>query len=279
MDHAVVGAAERTRPVMAFETNSKDGGARQHLWIRRAVRHVAGLASIDANGGVLVDKRPALVGMAFEARLFVAFLLIDQVGSRAHTPGRGKRAVRIVAIRTLDGTLIHPMLERHRELRLHRSVAGITKLTLLLLREQKSRSLRVVDRVAVGADDIRLRVRAPADIGARERLRMATEAGVESLFGPDFGKRDNGRLTAVCFDVGFPRSVAALAAGIFGRLFTAGDALVVRITKELVPNRSVAGLAGFAANVIRGRSNNRQKKGSGNHPKQLHTFNLASAAA
>lgn len=279
MGHAVIGAAERACAVMAFETNSKDGGARQHLWIGGAVRHVAGLASVDANRGVLVDKRSALVGMAFEARLLVTFLLIDQVSSRAHPPRRGESAVRIMAIGTLNGTLIHAMLERHGELRLHGSVAGIAELTLLLLREEKFRGFRIMDGMAVGANDVRLRVRAAADVRPRERLRMAAQAGIESFLWSDFGKRDDSRLASVSFDVGFPGSVAAFATGIFGRLLTAGDALVVGVTEELVENRSVAGLACFAANVVRGRCKNSQKEGGGNRPKKLHSFNLASGMA
>src|ERR1700722_7220256 len=102
MDHTVVGSAEGSGTVMAFETYGEDRGPLQHLRVGRAVRHVAGFASVDAHRGVLVNKRAALVGMALEARLFVAFLLIDHARAGSHSPGGCERAMRIVAIRTFD---------------------------------------------------------------------------------------------------------------------------------------------------------------------------------
>ena len=121
----------------------------------------------------------------------------------------------IVAIRAIDHALIHAMLEGHGELRLHVSVAGSAELGLFL-GEKEFWRFRVVDGVAIGADYIFLGVNAAPDVGAGNRLRMAAQAGVESLLRPDFGKRDDGRLAALGLDVSFPGSVAAFASGIFG---------------------------------------------------------------
>ena len=79
---------------------------------------------------------------------------------------------------------------------------------------------------------------------------MAAEAGIESLLGSDFRERDNRRLAAAGFNVGFPGPVATFAAGIFGRFLAVRDALVMRIAKELIPDRGVAGLTGLTADVI-----------------------------
>jgi hypothetical protein len=107
---------------------------------------------------------------------------------------------------------------------------------------------------------------------------VAAQTGVESFLGSDYGKRDDSGLAAVRIDVGFARSVATLAAGIFGRFLTAGDAFEMRIAEELVEDRRVAGLAGFTANEIGGWQQSGQKKGGRNHPKQRHYFNLTVAA-
>ena len=51
-----------------------------------------------------------------------------------------------------------------------------------------------MNRVAIRADHIRLRVSTTADVGARKRLRVAAEAGVKRFLGSDFRERDDGRL-------------------------------------------------------------------------------------
>ena len=101
VNYAVIADAKRTRAVVAFKTNGKDRRTLQHSRISGTVRHVAGLASIDPHRSVFVDKRPALVGVAFEAGLFIAFLLIDHMRSYAHSPGCGEGPMGIVAIRAL----------------------------------------------------------------------------------------------------------------------------------------------------------------------------------
>ena len=84
---------------------------------------------------MLEDPRSTLIDVALEAGFFIAFGLVDHVRPRRHPPGGVERAVRIMAIRTLDHAFIHTMLERHGELRPDARVAGVTQLGLLLFGE------------------------------------------------------------------------------------------------------------------------------------------------
>ena len=58
---------------MALEAELADVAAGQHPRIVRPVRFMAGCARLYANGGVFKSKRPALFGVALEARGFVAY--------------------------------------------------------------------------------------------------------------------------------------------------------------------------------------------------------------
>ena len=249
MDHAIVADAKGARAIVAFETDCEDCRPLQHFRIGRPMRHVTGFASVDAHGGVFIDKRTALVAVAFEARFLISFLLIDHAGARRHSPGRGEASVRIVAVRAFHHAFIHAMLERHGELRFYGGMAGITKLGLLL-REEKLRCFRAMDGMAIRTNHILLGMNAPADVSARNRLRVAAEARVQCFLGTDFRERDDGCLAAVSLDMSLPRPMAAFAAGIFGRFLAVRDALVMRIAKELIPDRGVAGLTGLTADVI-----------------------------
>ena|ERR1700722_7263512 len=104
--------------------------------------------------------------------------------------------------------------------------------------------------MAIRAHHILLGMNAAADIGARKSLGVAAQTGGEGLLRSDFRECNNGRLAAVCLDVSFPGSVAAFAAGIFGRFLAAGDTLIMRITEELIKDRGVTSLASVTANVI-----------------------------
>ena len=76
---------------------------------------------------------------------------------------------------------------------------------------------------------------------------MAAEAVLQYLFRLEPGKSDNRRLSAVGFDVSLPRTVAAFASRVFGRLLAGGDALEVWVLKKLRPDVGVAGLTSLAA--------------------------------
>jgi hypothetical protein len=154
-----------------------------------------------------------------------------------------------MAIRAFDRTFVHTMLERHGELRLHRRVAGVTELGLLF-REKEFRRFRSMDGVAIGADDILLRMNAAPDVRAGQSLRVAAKTGVERFLGSEFGESDDGRLAALRFDVSLPGSMTAFAARVFGRFLAARDTFEMRIPEELIKDRGVTRLAGIAANVI-----------------------------
>jgi len=49
MDHAIVADAKSARAIVTFKAHGKDRRARQHSWIGGTVRHMAGLAPVDAN--------------------------------------------------------------------------------------------------------------------------------------------------------------------------------------------------------------------------------------
>lgn len=105
-----VGSAKRAGAIVAFQANRHDGGTAQQFLVHRAMRIVAGFASLDADGGMFENKRPALIGMAFEARLLIGQCVIDHARPDSRPPGWRRGSVRIVAIRTLDETFIYPML-------------------------------------------------------------------------------------------------------------------------------------------------------------------------
>src|SRR5436190_204230 len=100
------------------------------------MREVARLASVNPNGDVFKEKRPSLVDVAAQARLFVGKRLLDHTGTGSHPPGRRRCTVWIVAIRTRHNTFIHAMLRGHVELRANRAVALVAEVGLLLSEER-----------------------------------------------------------------------------------------------------------------------------------------------
>ena len=79
---------------------------------------------------------------------------------------------------------------------------------------------------------------------------MAAKAGVECLFGTNLGEGNDSFLATAGVDVRFPRAMTAFAARILRRFGSTGDASVMWITKELVPDGRVASFTRFAANVV-----------------------------
>lgn len=82
----------------------------QHVRIRPAMHQVAGLTTIYLHRLVFEDEWPLLVGVALEANLVLA-------RGRAHLV-RLHGAMRVVTVGALDEPFVHPMMERHVELRL-----------------------------------------------------------------------------------------------------------------------------------------------------------------
>ena len=98
------------------------GGNRRHVQqprVLRAVRCMAGRATLGPDRSVLERERPAHIRVAFCAdRILVGRVSeIDQIES----------AVRVVAIGALDQAFIHPVVERHVELGLLVSMAAKAK--------------------------------------------------------------------------------------------------------------------------------------------------------
>src|SRR5215467_9610054 len=112
---------------------------------------MAGFASLNANASVLIDERATLIDVAFETGFFIALVLLHHAGPRGHFPGGIESSVRIVAIRALDGSLVHAMLEGHGELGAHRGMAAIAQVGLSLGQKEFRRG-RLVNRMAIGAD-------------------------------------------------------------------------------------------------------------------------------
>ena len=114
-DDAGLLAPESARAVMALEAHGKEHGTRQQASIHRAVGHVAGFATFDVYGRMLEREGPALVTVALDAHFVVAERLVHHRRTQAHTPSRGERPVRIVAIGALHESFIHAMFDGHVE--------------------------------------------------------------------------------------------------------------------------------------------------------------------
>src|SRR5579883_242178 len=101
---------------------------------------MTGLASFDANRGMLVNEGPSFVHVAFQTRFLVAERLFDHARPVSHAPGWRERAVGIMAVRALHEPFVHAMLGRHLELGANRVVAAVAEFTLLF-RDRKSTRL------------------------------------------------------------------------------------------------------------------------------------------
>ena len=115
---------------MAFETDCEQDRPPQKARIRRTMREVAGFATVDTNRGVLKQEWASLIGVALETRFLIGQGLIDHARARGHAPGRRRRSVRIVAIRTGNDAFVHPMLGGHVELRSYRGVTVVAEIGL-----------------------------------------------------------------------------------------------------------------------------------------------------
>ena len=132
-------------------------------------------------------------------------------------------------------------------------MASVAQLALRL-GEQEFRRGRFMDRMAVRANHVGFGVRAPPDIRARNRLRVAAQAGIENFVRRQLRKRYNRRLAAASLDVSFARSMAAFASSVFWGFLSRSDALEMRIPIKIGPDVGMAGLANIAADVIGGLS-------------------------
>src|ERR1700733_4138888 len=118
----------------------------QHA-IGAAVRIVAGSAAFYLCRRMLVDAGSALFHMALDASLKVRFVEAGQV----------RRAVRVVAVRTLHQVLRHAVMNGQRELSLNRPVTSKTKRWLGLLQQAVMQPANLI-RQARRLEEIALRV-------------------------------------------------------------------------------------------------------------------------
>src|SRR5579885_1581190 len=177
-----VGLAAVPGSVVAFQAQRKDHRPPQQARVRGSVRVVALLAAFYAHNGMLKHKRSALFGMAFETGLFIAHRRIDHARPGRHAPGRWKRSVRVVAIRTRHEPLVDSVLERHGELRAYFGVTSVAEISLIFCK-QRARGLRPVNRMATDARHAADGVLRSADVRARDGLAVTLQAHVKSPFG------------------------------------------------------------------------------------------------
>lgn len=170
--------------------------------------------------------------------------------------------MRIMAIGTLNNAFVDAVFHRHIELRANRRMATVAEFGLFP-RQQEFRYRRVVNGVAVRADNIGFGMRGSTDIGAGEIFRVATEARVDYLRGRHLRKRADRRLSSASRHVIAARTVAALAAGLFGSFFPRCDRLVVRVPVEVLIQIDVAEPALFAADVLVGLGRRRLRDSRG----------------
>lgn len=129
---------------MTFEAERERGRSFQEPGVGRAVGHMAGLAAIDANRKMFKSKGSALVGVAFEAGFLVGQRLVHHAGAATASPCRNIGAVGVMAVRALHESLIHAVLEGHRELRPNIGMATVAKVSLTLCQQRLSRG-RLMD--------------------------------------------------------------------------------------------------------------------------------------
>jgi hypothetical protein len=205
---------------------------------------MAGLASINLYRLMFENERPLLVRMTLEA---------DRILRRGSPHLFGfHRSVYIVAIAALDQSLIHPVMERHVELRFLLEVAAVAKLGLGL-HEQELRFCGVVWRVAGDATDIVLGVHRVDGVPVLRAAGMAGEAAFVDLLGRVILKDKNLGDVSAASDVRRSGPVAALASLVRWAVFGIEGGLPVRTLLPAVVNVLVASLADFCSYIFRRR--------------------------
>jgi hypothetical protein len=209
---------------------------------------MAHLASFDAHRWMLKSERTALVRMTLQTGFLIAECLRNERRSRRHAPRRRKRAMWIMAIRALHEARIHGVFKGHRKIGANIGVTSVAEFRLRLGKE-KFGSLRFMDRMALRAGHVIQGVGRVADICARERVGVTTQACIQHLLGRELRKGNNGRLASVRGNMRLTGSMATFASGIGRRFFPRGDALEMSIFVKPEPDVRVAGLANHASDV------------------------------
>jgi hypothetical protein len=168
--HAMDGS--RRDRAMALVAQLVDIRNIQQPRVLRAVRGVAAKATLCFYRGMFEYKRSARLGMALGTDSVLIRGRPDVVVA--------KGAMNIMAVTALDQPLIHFVMKRLRERRLHIRVTGITKLGLRDLQQIRFFSRRV-NAMAANATNAGFEVRRAFEI--RMRTYVATKAGGIDLFG------------------------------------------------------------------------------------------------
>ena len=168
-----VAAPSEAREVdMALQADQEPCRAVQQACVGTSVRIVATRATLDAHRGVLVQERPALVGVALQARKVVPEGLRDHARRVRRAPGRDGSAVRIVAVGAGHRALVHPMLERHLEPRPDLLVAAVAEVALPVS-QQRAGIVRRMHGMAARAADLARQMRGPLHVQLAEIAGVA----------------------------------------------------------------------------------------------------------
>ena len=216
---------------VALGAQNVDGRHVQQPSVLRAVRRVAGEATLTLHRGMLVDPRSALLHVALGANR----VLID---SRSEVV-RPEGSVGVVAVTALHRTLVHLVVEGHGELRFHVVVALEAKRGLR--RFEQRVFLAAVNTVATDAADSGLGMISPHEV--RVRTGVAAQALFIDFLGRVLARIEDLGHVAATGHVFAARAMAVLAG------HTAGVAvhqrhLGVRVRGKFLRNLVVTGGAG-----------------------------------
>src|SRR5208282_4089393 len=226
---------------VALVAERVDGRHVQKAGVLGTVRSVASQTPLGLDRDVLIDERPARLGVALGADRVL-------VGRGLHVVG-SEGAVHVVAIAARDQAFVHLVVERHIERRLSVGVA--------LEAERRLRSLQqvffflvLVNAVAADTADVRLGVGRPVKV--RVRTRVTGQALGVNLFGRvlrwivDLGH------VAAAGHVLRPGTMAAFTTLVRGTALFIERGLPVRGFLPGLVNFLVTGLAGLRSHVVGG---------------------------
>ena len=222
---------------MALHAQRVDVGAVEQARIGAAVRRVAGGAAFGLDNVVLIHKRASRFGMALAAN---SVLLRGGLAALFL-----KSAVRVVAIRALNQSLVHLVVEGHGKLRLDVGVALEAECRLGSL-EQGLVARAGVNAVTADAAYIAVTVCRALKVGVL--ALMAAEALCVHFFGCCLGGIEDPGHVAAALNVR-PASAVASLAGDPGLAMLQGQ-FAVRIVGESLGLRFVAGGADFCAHEV-----------------------------
>lgn len=229
------GGVHRRR--VALEADGIHVGAVKQARIRPSVREVARGAALGLDDGVLIDERTGGLRVALDA-----YGILLGGGLEALLL---KGAVRIVAIRALNQSLVHFVVERHGKLRLDVGVALEAESGLGSL-EQGFVARAGVNAVATDAAYIAVTVCRTLKVGVL--ALMAAEALCVDFFGGCLGRIEDLGHVAAALNVRAASAMASLA-GDPGLAMLQGQ-LAVSIVGESLGLRFVAGGADFCTHKV-----------------------------